>query len=68
MPKILQITENFIREIEDSALRRYSPISKRDLAMTFEINALPLILKKILSPSLHLTTKAPALLKDTKAS
>lgn len=42
----------FPNKIEDSALRRYSPISKRDSALRFEITALPLILKKILLSSL----------------
>lgn len=50
------------------ALRKYSPISKKDLAVRFEITALPLILKKILLPSLDLTIKAWALFKGTKAS
>lgn len=50
------------------ALRRYSPTVKRDLAVRFEITALPLILKKILSPSPHLTIKIRVLFKDTKAS
>lgn len=52
MPKILQSTEYSIREIEDSALRRRSSISTRDLVVRFEITALPLILKEILLPSL----------------
>lgn len=45
------------------ALRKYSPISKKDLAVRFKITALPLILKKTLLPSLDLTIKAWALLK-----
>lgn len=45
------------------ALRKYSPISKKDLAVRFKITPLPLILKKTLLPSRDLTIKAWALLK-----